>query len=149
MQSSGADALSALTVVVMAAAVLLAACGGEGDGTQGASDGVSTSVSAAETPAKTAGDAAFCDAVRAQFAQLSSVGDASSLDAGVRLSYFTKQKELNAKVRGAAPAALRKDIDTQTGASDARADSCIRGDAAAAAAAITQVGAPGRKPQER
>ena len=140
----GADARSALTVVVIAAAVLLSACGGGGDGTHAASDGVSTSVSAAGGTAvkATGGDGAFCDAVKAQFAQLSSVSDASSLDAGVRLQYFTKQKELNAKVRGAAPAALRKDIDTQTGASDALADARIRGDAAAATAASTQVRAP-------
>jgi hypothetical protein len=45
-------------------------------------------------------------------------------------------------VRAAAPAALRKDIDTQTGASDALADARIRGDAAGAAAASTQVRAP-------
>jgi hypothetical protein len=139
----GADERSALTVVVIAVAVLLSACGG-GGGTHAASDGVTTSVSAAGgTAAKaTGGDGAFCDAVRAQFAQLSSVGDASSLDAGVRLQYFTTQKELNANVRGAAPAALRKDIDTQTGASDALADARIRGDAAAATAASTQVRAP-------
>jgi hypothetical protein len=138
-------ARSALTAVVMAAAaVLLAACGGGGDGTPASSDGVSNSVPAAGgTVAKaTGGDGAFCDAVKAQFAQLSSAGDASSLDAGVRLQYFTKQKELNAKVRGAAPAALRKDVYTQTGASDARADARMRGDAGAAAAASTQVRAP-------
>ena len=137
-----AGARSALTVVAMAAAVLLAACGG--DGTEASSDGVSTTVPAAGgTAAKAAsGDGAFCDAVKAQFAQLSSVGDASSLDAGVRLQYFTRQKELNANVRGAAPAAVRRDVDTQTGASDALADARIRGDAAAAAAASTQARAP-------
>jgi hypothetical protein len=127
----------------MVAAVVLVACAG-GDDTQASSDDVNTPVSAAEgTAAKAAGgDGAFCDAVKAQFAQLSSVGDSTSLDAGVRLQYFTKQKELNARVRGAAPAALRKDIDIQTGASDALADARIRGDAAAAASASSQVRAP-------
>lgn len=140
-----ARARSALAVVLMTAAVVLVACGGGGDDTQASSDDVPTTrVSAADgTAAKaTAGDGAFCDAVRAQLGQLSSVGDSTSLDAGVRLQYFTKQKELNAKVRVAAPAALRKDIDTQTGASDALADARIRGDAAVAAAASSQVRAP-------
>lgn len=139
-----ANARSALAVVMMIAAVVLMACGGGGDGTHASSEDVNTPVSAADRTAANAagGDGAFCDAVKAQFAQLSSVGDSSSLDAGVRLQYFTKQKELNAKVRGAAPVALRKDVDTQTGASDALADARIRGDAAAAAAASTQVRAP-------
>ncbi len=139
----GTDARSALAVAVTTAAMMLAACGG-GGGTQASSDAVSTSVSAAGgTGGKATGDGAFCDAVKAQFAQLSSVGDASSVDVGVRLQYFTQQKELNARVRGAAPAALRRDIDTRTGASDAFADARMRGDAAAAAAAAAQVSAPG------
>jgi hypothetical protein len=126
----------------MATALLVAACGGGGgDGTQASSDGVNPSAPAAGGTAgkATGGDGAFCDAVKAQFAQLSSVGDASSLDAGVRQRYFVTQKELNAKVRAAAPSGVRKDVETQTGASDALADARIRGDAAAAAAASTQV----------
>lgn len=140
----GVGARSALTGVLMAAAVLLAACGGGSGGDAAPSDGAGSSVPAAggTVPKATGGDGAFCDAVKAQFAQLSSAGDASSLDAGVRLQYFTKQKELNAKVRGVAPGALRKDIDTQTSASDALADARLRGDAAAAAAASAQVRAP-------
>ena len=141
-----AHARSALAVVMMVATVVLVACGGGGGGgdTRASSDNVNPPVSVAGgTAAKaTGGDGAFCDAVKAQFSQLSSVGDSSSLDAGVRLQYFTKQKELNAKVRAAAPSALRKDIDTQTGASDALADARIRGDAAAAASASAQVRAP-------
>ena len=90
----------------------------------------------------TSGDGAFCDAVKAQFAQLSSVGAASSLDTAVRQQYFIKQKELNAKVREAAPPGVRRSVDTQTGASDALADARIRGDAAAASAAIARAASP-------
>ncbi|MDQ3640796.1 MAG: hypothetical protein M3450_04815 [Actinomycetota bacterium] len=126
----------ALTAMVIAAILLAAACGNADDGTQASSEDVSTSAPAAgATAAKvTGGDGAFCDAVKAQFAQLSSVGDASSLDAAVRQQYFIKQKDLNAKVREAAPSGVRSDVDTQTGASDALADARIRGDAAASAA---------------
>lgn len=133
----------ALTVVLMATALLVAACGdgGGGSGGQASSDGVNTPAQpGGGTAGKAAGnDGAFCEAVKAQFAQLSSVADASSLDAGVRQRYFVTQKELNAKVRGAAPSGLRSDVETQTGASDALADARIRGDATAAAAAITRV----------
>lgn len=134
----------ALTAMVMAAVLLAAACGNADDGTQTSSEGVSTSAPAAGgTAAKgTGGDGAFCDAVKAQFAQLSSVGDASSLDAAVRQQYFIKQKELNAKVREAAPSRVRSDVETQTGASDALADARIRGDAAAASAAIARATSP-------
>lgn len=141
-EDRGAGARSALAVLVMAGAVLLSACG-NGGGPPAASDGVSTSVPAAGgTVPKAGGDGAFCDAVKAQFAQLSSVGDASSVDTAVRVQYFTRLKELNATVRAAAPTAVRKDVETQTSASDALADARIRGDAASATAAIAQVRAP-------
>ncbi len=75
-----------LTAMVMGAILLAVGCGNADDGTQASSEGVGTSAPAAGgTAAKgTGGDGAFCDAVKAQFAQLSSVGDASSLDAAVR-----------------------------------------------------------------
>lgn len=125
-----------LTAMVMAVVLLAVACGTADDGTQASSEGVSTSAPAAGGAAAkgTGGDGAFCDAVKAQFAQLSSVGDASSLDAAVRQQYFIKQKDLNAKVREAAPSGVRSDVETQTGASDALADARLRGDAAASAA---------------
>lgn len=91
-------------------------------------------------PGAASGD--FCDAVKAQFAQLSAVGGASSVDAAVRQRYFAKQKDLNATVRETAPSGLRTDLETQTGAGDALADARLRGDAAATAAAITLAGAP-------
>lgn len=123
---------------VLATAMLLAACGGADDKTPASSEGAVSSTPAA--PGAASG--AFCDAVKAQFAQLSVVGDASSTDAGVRQRYFVKQKDLNATVRATAPSGLRKDLETQTGASDALADARMRGDAAAAAAAITLASAP-------
>lgn len=133
----------ALTAMVMAAILLVAACGNADDGTQASPEDVSTSAPAGGTAAKgTGGDGAFCDAVKAQFAQLSSVGDASSLDAAVRQQYFIKQKDLNAKVREAAPSGVRSDVETQTGASDALADARLRGDAAAASAAIARATSP-------
>jgi len=127
--------------MVMAAILLAAACGNADDGTPASSEGVGTSAPAAGGAAAkgTSGDGAFCDAVKAQFAQLSSVGDASSLDSAVRQQYFIKQKELNAKVREAAPSSVRSDVETQTGASDALADARIRGDAAAVSAASARV----------
>ena len=133
-----------LTAMVMGAILLAVGCGNADDGTQASSEGVGTSAPAAGgTAAKgTGGDGAFCDAVKAQFAQLSSVGDASSLDAAVRQQYFIKQKDLNAKVREAAPSGVRSDVETQTGASDALADARIRGDAAAASAASARVTSP-------
>jgi hypothetical protein len=133
-----------LTAMVLAAILLAAACGNADDGTDASSEGVSTSALAAGgTAAKGTGrDGAFCDAVKAQFAQLSSVGDASSLDAAVRQQYFIKQKDLNAKVREGAPSGVRSDVDTQTGASDALADARIRGDAAAVSAAIARATSP-------
>ena len=129
---------SGLTAVVLATGTLMAACGGAGDTTPASSeDAVSSTPAAPRTAAPGAGSGAFCDAVKAQFAQLSAVGDASSADAAVRQRYFVKQKDLNATVRETAPSSLRKDLETQTGASDALADARIRGDAAATAAAIT------------
>ena len=130
---------SGLTAVVLATGMLMAACGGADDKTPASSEGAVSSTPAAP-PGAASG--AFCDAVKAQFAQLSAVGDASSVDAAVRQRYFVKQKELNATVRETAPSALRKDLETQTGAGDALADARLRGDAAAAAAAITLVTAP-------
>lgn len=142
----GLAARSALTALALAASGLLAACGGGGggDSTPAASDGAVTSVPAAggATAKATGGDGAFCDAVKAQFALLSAVGDASSGDNGVRVQYFTKLKDVNAKVRAAAPTAVRKDVDTQTTASDALADARIRGDVASATSASAQVRAP-------
>ena len=140
----GVGASSALAVLAMTGAVLLSACGGGGDGTPAASDGASTSDPAAggTAPKATGGDGAFCDAVKGQFAQLSSVGDASSVDTAVRVQYFVKLKELNARVRATAPTAVRKDVETQTSASDALADARIGGDAASATAASAQVRAP-------
>lgn len=132
-----------LTAAVSAIGLLMAACGGAGDTTQASSEGTVTSVPAAPGAASaSAGSGAFCDAVKAQFAQLSAVGDASSVDATVRQRYFVTQKDLNAKVREAAPSGLRKDVEIQTGASDSLADARIRGDAAATSAAITLVSAP-------
>lgn len=132
----------ALTAMVMAAILFAAACGNTDDGTQSSSGGVSTLAPAAGgtavTGTGTGTDGEFCDAVKAQFAQLSSVGDASSLDAAVRQQYFVTQKELNAKVREAAPSSVRSDVEIQTGASDALADARLGGDAAAASAAIAR-----------
>ena len=132
---------SALSLAVTATALFVAACGGGGgNGSQASSDGVNTSPAGGGSAGQAPGnDGAFCEAVKAQVAQLASVGDASSLDAGVRQRYFVTQKELNANVRGAAPSGLRTDVETQTRASDALADARIRGDAAAAAAASAQV----------
>jgi hypothetical protein len=128
----------------MATALLVAACGGSDDGQQPSSDASNTSVPAvgASGAKAGAGDGAFCDAIKAQFAQLSSVGDASSLDGAVRQQYFVRQKELNAKVRETAPSVLRIDVVIQTSAGDALADARIRGDAAATAAATTQAISP-------
>lgn len=131
------------TAAVSAIAFLMTACGGAGDTTQASSEGAVSSVPAApRTAVPSAGSGAFCDAVKAQFAQLSAVGDASSVDAAVRQRYFLTQKDHNAMVRETAPSGLRKDVDIQTGASDALADARIRGDAAAMSAAITVVSAP-------
>jgi hypothetical protein len=128
----------------MATAMLVGACGGSGDAKQASPDIANTSDPAAGGKAAnaTGGDRAFCDAVMAQFAQLASAGDASSLDAGVRQQYFIMQKELTAKVREAAPSGLRRDVEIQTRPSDGLADARLRGDAAAAAAASTQMNSP-------
>ena len=132
-----------LTAAVSAIGLLMAACGGADDTTQASSGGAVSSVPAApRTASPSAGSGAFCDAVKAQFAQLSAVGDASSVDAAVRQRYFVTQKDLNAKVRQTAPSGLRKDVEIHTGASDALADARIRGEAAATSAAITLVSAP-------
>ena len=132
-----------LTAAVSAIGLLMAACGGAGDTTQASSEGAVSSVPAdPRAAAPSAGSGAFCDAVKAQFAQLSAVGDASSVDAAVRQRYFVTQKDLNTRVRDTAPSGLRKDVEIHTGASDALAEARIRGDAAAMSAAVTLASAP-------